>query len=195
MLGERIKQYRENKGVSVKVLADNVGTTRSWLSQIENGHVANPGIQIVAKISKALGVPIDVLVGALSKVDDKDKELIDSMSEEVKNEFALHCLQTGKYAFNNKVFNEAVSAFGTGLSVNPTNRKTKRLLLFYRGSAWCGLSIYGAGIADIEACARMSPDNTEILDALATAHTFNGDVAASMHYIAESIRLNTESDE
>ena len=60
--GSRIRQARESNGMSVKTLADKVGTDRSWMSSIENGHVRNPGIQMIAKIADSLCVSIDSLL-------------------------------------------------------------------------------------------------------------------------------------
>lgn len=57
MLGQKIRQKRQEKGLSLTELADKIGRTPSFLSQIERG-LAEPSITSLRKISEALDVPI-----------------------------------------------------------------------------------------------------------------------------------------
>lgn len=56
-IGEKILEYRKLKDYSIKDLSDKSGVTSSMLSQIERG-LANPSINSLKSIAKALEVPI-----------------------------------------------------------------------------------------------------------------------------------------
>lgn len=58
-IGERIADYRKQKAVSIKDLAEKAGVTSSLLSQIERG-LANPSLNSLRAIAQALDVPITV---------------------------------------------------------------------------------------------------------------------------------------
>ena len=55
-----IKVIRKQKGILQKELAEKVGVTHWWLSNIENG-LANPGLQLMIRIADTLDVTIDEL--------------------------------------------------------------------------------------------------------------------------------------
>jgi transcriptional regulator with XRE-family HTH domain len=57
MLGERIRQKRAEKGLTLKALADRTGLTPSFLSQVERD-MAEPSITSLRQIAKALDAPI-----------------------------------------------------------------------------------------------------------------------------------------
>jgi len=68
-LGLYIAQHREANGVSQKSLADAVGISRPYLTQIENGS-RKPSDQVFQRLFQALGIPIeqamhDLLEGSL----------------------------------------------------------------------------------------------------------------------------------
>ena len=56
-LGQKIRQKRQEKEMSLTDLAEKIGRTPSFLSQIERG-LAEPSITSLRKISDALNVPI-----------------------------------------------------------------------------------------------------------------------------------------
>lgn len=56
-LGSKIRSKRVEKGMNLKDLADAIGKTSSFLSQVERG-LAEPSITSLRKISEALDVPI-----------------------------------------------------------------------------------------------------------------------------------------
>ena len=62
MVGERIQQYRKEKGLSLSELADAAGVSKSYLSSIERGVKSNPSIQFLEKISIVLSIPMDSLL-------------------------------------------------------------------------------------------------------------------------------------
>ena len=55
-----IRVVREARALSQRELAERVGSTAAYISQIENGRPA--GRAILVKLSKALGAPLDVLL-------------------------------------------------------------------------------------------------------------------------------------
>jgi len=56
-LGQRIKERRQEVKMSLRELAERVGLSASFLSQVERD-LASPSIESLRKISEALGVPI-----------------------------------------------------------------------------------------------------------------------------------------
>jgi len=55
-----IAAIRKQKGLLQKELAEKVGVSHWWLSNIENG-IANPGLQLMIRIANTLDVTIDEL--------------------------------------------------------------------------------------------------------------------------------------
>lgn len=60
-LGELIAVARECKGMTLRQLESKTGISNSLLSQIESGHVKEPGFRNVVKIAKVLGLKLDRL--------------------------------------------------------------------------------------------------------------------------------------
>jgi transcriptional regulator with XRE-family HTH domain len=57
MIGERVKQLREQKGLSQGDLEKSTGMLRTYISRVENGH-GIPSLDTLEKFSKALDVPL-----------------------------------------------------------------------------------------------------------------------------------------
>ncbi|MDA7026968.1 helix-turn-helix domain-containing protein [Bacillus sp. CLL-7-23] len=66
MIGQRIKQYRKEKGYSLSELAEKAGVAKSYLSSIERNLQTNPSIQFLEKVSAVLDVSVHTLL------DEKD---------------------------------------------------------------------------------------------------------------------------
>lgn len=49
LIGQRIKQYRKEKGYSLSELAEKAGVAKSYLSSIERNLQTNPSIQFLEK--------------------------------------------------------------------------------------------------------------------------------------------------
>lgn len=62
MIGEKIKQLRKEKRMSLSELAEKAGVAKSYLSSIERNLQSNPSIQFIEKISQVLGVPVNDLI-------------------------------------------------------------------------------------------------------------------------------------
>ena len=54
LIGQRIKQYRNEKGYSLSELAEKAGVAKSYLSSIERNLQTNPSIQFLEKVSAVL---------------------------------------------------------------------------------------------------------------------------------------------
>ncbi|OGF24148.1 hypothetical protein A3H66_00550 [Candidatus Falkowbacteria bacterium RIFCSPLOWO2_02_FULL_45_21] len=61
-IGENIKKYRAKCGLTQDDLVKKADIKYSTLTKIEGGVVKKPGVQIMAKIAKALGVSIEDLM-------------------------------------------------------------------------------------------------------------------------------------
>ncbi|KAA0548331.1 helix-turn-helix domain-containing protein [Bacillus sp. BGMRC 2118] len=62
MIGQRIKEYRQEKKMSLSELAESAGIAKSYLSSIERNLQSNPSIQFLEKISAVLNVPVNTLI-------------------------------------------------------------------------------------------------------------------------------------
>lgn len=77
---ERIYKYRQERGLTLRQLAEDVGCTPSYISQIENGLTA-PSLSMIGKLAAALKIPVidlfseetdhDRIEGYLNKSDRK----------------------------------------------------------------------------------------------------------------------------
>lgn len=59
---EALSAIRTQAGISRSQLADTVGISRAYMSQLENGDRDTPTAAVVCKLAEALGVPADALV-------------------------------------------------------------------------------------------------------------------------------------
>lgn len=62
-LGARIARLREERGISQQQLADAAGINRAQIQAMESGRTANPGVQTLIPLARALGVTLDELAG------------------------------------------------------------------------------------------------------------------------------------
>jgi len=60
-LGRTIRAMREYGDITQKELAQSAGIDQSYLSMLESGRRQNPGLRTVARLARALHVPIDEL--------------------------------------------------------------------------------------------------------------------------------------
>jgi transcriptional regulator with XRE-family HTH domain len=61
-VGEKIKELREKKGLSLKDLADLTGFSTALLSQMEN-HLVSPSLGTIIKLARGLGVRVGDFLG------------------------------------------------------------------------------------------------------------------------------------
>jgi len=60
-LGRNLKRIRTEKGISQGDIVRSLGMDRAFVSNIENGKT-NPTLATIAKLAKAIGVPIEDLI-------------------------------------------------------------------------------------------------------------------------------------
>ena len=83
LIGEKIKQLRNEKDLSISELADRAGVAKSYLSSIERNIQSNPSIQFMEKISQVLGVSVNELLreDASNVTEDLDDEWLEIVQE------------------------------------------------------------------------------------------------------------------
>ncbi len=59
--GKNLKRIRTEKGITQGDIVRSIGISRSSVSNIENGRT-NPTLATIAKLAKALSVPIEELI-------------------------------------------------------------------------------------------------------------------------------------
>lgn len=57
----RIREGRERAGLTQEALAEKLGITRAWLSQLENHH-KEPSIKLLQQIATVLNIPFKNLI-------------------------------------------------------------------------------------------------------------------------------------
>lgn len=62
MIGDRVKSYRLEKGLSMTELAERAGVAKSYLSSIERNIQTNPSIQFLEKVASVLNVSVEMLL-------------------------------------------------------------------------------------------------------------------------------------
>ena len=71
-LSQKIRQLREEKGLSLNKLAEIAGISKAYLSQLENNVSKQPSAEILLKIASALGTTIADLLDKPVRVHAKD---------------------------------------------------------------------------------------------------------------------------
>lgn len=61
-IGENIKRFRNKLGLTQDDLSKKADIKYTTLTKVESGVVNKPSVQTMAKIAKALGVPIEELL-------------------------------------------------------------------------------------------------------------------------------------
>lgn len=75
-LGRRLRVLREERGLSIKALADKVEVSESFLSQVERG-TANPSVASLRRLAEGIGVSVGDLFedrggrGSVIRVDER----------------------------------------------------------------------------------------------------------------------------
>ncbi|MGG3449601.1 helix-turn-helix domain-containing protein [Domibacillus aminovorans] len=71
-IGERIRELRIKKGLSLTELANRAGVAKSYISSVERQLQLNPSIQFLYKISRELDVTVEKLI---HENNNKDEEI------------------------------------------------------------------------------------------------------------------------
>ncbi len=67
-LGEKIKNLRTEKGLSLEQLAQMTDSSKSYLWELENREQTNPSLDKLNKLANALGVTSEFLVSGTDQV-------------------------------------------------------------------------------------------------------------------------------
>lgn len=107
MIGERIKQLRKVKGLSLSELAEKAGVAKSYLSSIERNIQKNPSVQFLEKISSVLGVTVNQLIEQNEdqevQLDSEWATLVrEAMNSGVSKEEFRQFLEFNKWKLNNR---------------------------------------------------------------------------------------------
>jgi transcriptional regulator with XRE-family HTH domain len=79
-LGQRLRRFREERGWTQAVLAEQAGVSKPYLSELEGGAGRRPSGQILLKLADALGVTIADLLGR-QVVPAQDPDIPPSLRE------------------------------------------------------------------------------------------------------------------
>lgn len=74
MIGQKIKQYRLQKKMSLSELANKAGVAKSYLSSIERNLQTNPSVQFLEKIAAVLGITVNDLLDDGTSGKELDSE-------------------------------------------------------------------------------------------------------------------------
>lgn len=87
LIGEKIKQLRKEKQMSLSELAEKAGVAKSYLSSMERNLQTNPSIQFIEKISQVLEVPVNELITENNTTveTDLDSEWLDLVKEAIES--------------------------------------------------------------------------------------------------------------
>jgi|SRR5690606_9636651 len=77
MIGDKVKKFRIEKGLSLTELAERAGVAKSYLSSIERNIQSNPSIQFLEKIASVLNIPIESLIHEPEQAENEETELDD----------------------------------------------------------------------------------------------------------------------
>jgi transcriptional regulator with XRE-family HTH domain len=81
-IGEVIRSYRNDRGLSQGDIERRTGLLRCYLSRVENGHTV-PSLETLAKIAEAMEINLaDFFPGADTPQDRETKKMLGELSEE-----------------------------------------------------------------------------------------------------------------
>ena len=106
MIGQRIREYRMEKKMSLSELAERAGIAKSYLSSIERNIQSNPSIQFLEKISSVLDIPVNSLLqGDSSESEDLDRDwealVREAMDSGISKDEFREFLEFTKWKMNN----------------------------------------------------------------------------------------------
>ncbi|MGG4504389.1 helix-turn-helix domain-containing protein [Heyndrickxia sporothermodurans] len=108
MIGQRIKNFRLQKQLSLSELAEKAGVAKSYLSSIERNIQSNPSVQFLEKIAAVLGISVNSLLHEeIEKTDenelDSDWELLvrEAMNSGVSKDEFCEFIEFNKWKLNN----------------------------------------------------------------------------------------------
>jgi len=89
LIGKRIKILRLERGMTQGDVEEATGISRSHISKIESGKVANPGLDTLEKIAKALKVTVSFLFHFDERTLKRRVQAMENRKREHKQEMEL----------------------------------------------------------------------------------------------------------
>ena len=108
MIGQRIKNYRMEKKLSLSELAERAGVAKSYLSSIERNLQSNPSVQFLEKVSAVLGVSVNTLIDGEYKYETNEldnewaKIVREAMESGISKDEFRQFLEFNKWKAGNK---------------------------------------------------------------------------------------------
>jgi transcriptional regulator with XRE-family HTH domain len=62
-LGQRIRQARQSRNVTAAQLAERIGVSANYISELERGIKKNPSMNVISGMADVLGLPVDYFFG------------------------------------------------------------------------------------------------------------------------------------
>lgn len=75
-LGAKLRELRVKKALSLQDLADAVGASKAHIWDLERNRSKNPSIDLLTKLSKALGVSVSDLIGENPGAENESPQLV-----------------------------------------------------------------------------------------------------------------------
>ena len=79
MIGERLRNIRESKGLSMEEVSNSTGITNSRLSKIERGITKHPTLNDISILLELYGVPLIAFL-ASSVIVDRSREILSGVA-------------------------------------------------------------------------------------------------------------------
>ncbi|RAU97134.1 helix-turn-helix domain-containing protein [Paenibacillus sp. YN15] len=83
-IGQKIRQMRQERGLSLTALAARAGIAKSYLSNIERRVQSNPSMLFLEKLSRVFGVEVETFVKDMGIRPELDGEWVELVQEAVK---------------------------------------------------------------------------------------------------------------
>lgn len=73
-LGERVREQRRKRGLTLEGLAERVGSSKSYMWEIENKEVVRPSAEKLAMIATTLDTTVEYLLGGDNEQAEENAE-------------------------------------------------------------------------------------------------------------------------
>lgn len=85
MLGDNLKKFRTEMGISQRELGRRVGKTGQYISYLENNKNTNPSLDVLTQISKVLNINTNDLIGFAINIEMHESERITPKGQKLQD--------------------------------------------------------------------------------------------------------------
>ena len=96
-IGDKFKECRLEKGLSVREVAEKAGVSDTEVFRIETGRRVNPSAKILVSIGKALGMANDEVLRLTGLMENNDVPMIEKVFPDIKTEKLQRTAQSIMY--------------------------------------------------------------------------------------------------